>query len=140
FGRQLLRVSKPVPLADRFAVRASVAYKGSWVRRTRTFAGDNSAAKADAWFKETIGSLEAGKPLSAQLAGRIARLPNATLQRWLAERSCGSYPLAPIASSQAPDETALADGSFLVLTIELALNGVPWIGAAPLIVAKPTMR
>ena len=36
--RRLNRVSKPMPLADRFAVRASVAYKGSWVRRTRTFA------------------------------------------------------------------------------------------------------
>ena len=45
---RLNRTSQPTPLADRFAVRASVAYKGCWVRRTRTFAKD--AAKADAWF------------------------------------------------------------------------------------------
>lgn len=139
-GRQLLRVSKPVPLADPFALRASVAYKGCWIRRTRTFARDNCAAKADAWFKETIGSLDAGKPLSAQLAGRIARLPNAALRGWLAESSVGSYPLAPIASSRAIDATALVDGTFLVLTVELALDGAPWIGAAPLVVGKPTMR
>ena len=37
--RRLTRVSKPIQLADRFAVRASIAYKGAWLRRTRTFAG-----------------------------------------------------------------------------------------------------
>ena len=38
--RRLNRTSQPTPLADRFAVRASIAYKGCWVRRTRTFAKD----------------------------------------------------------------------------------------------------
>ena len=36
--RRLIRVARAMPLAGRFAVRASVAYKGSWVRRTRSFA------------------------------------------------------------------------------------------------------
>jgi hypothetical protein len=36
--RRLNRTSQPTPLAHRFAVRASIAYKGCWVRRTRTFA------------------------------------------------------------------------------------------------------
>jgi Xaa-Pro aminopeptidase len=35
---RLNRTSQPTPLAARFAIRASVAYKGAWVRRTRTFA------------------------------------------------------------------------------------------------------
>ena len=39
--RRLTRVSKPIQLADRFAVRASIAYKGAWLRRTRTFARDS---------------------------------------------------------------------------------------------------
>ena len=43
--RRLNRTSQPTPLADRFAVRASIAYKGCWVRRTRTFAKDGSARR-----------------------------------------------------------------------------------------------
>jgi hypothetical protein len=138
-NRQLLRVSRPVPLADRFAVRSSVAYKGSWVRRTRTFVRDHSAARADIWFGETIGALAPGKSLAAQLAAGIGALPGAELKSWLAEASIGSYPLAVIASSRSSDDASLADGSFLVLTVELALAGVPWIGAAPLVVGRASI-
>src|SRR4029079_1856704 len=44
--RRLTRVSKPIQLADRFAVRASIAYKGAWLRRTRTFGVDHTVARA----------------------------------------------------------------------------------------------
>jgi hypothetical protein len=54
--RRMIRVSRPALLADRFAVRASIAYKGSWVRRTRTFARDaadaKAVARADAWISQ----------------------------------------------------------------------------------------
>ena len=43
--RRLNRTSQPTPLQDRFAVRASIAYKGCWVRRTRTFAKDAGARR-----------------------------------------------------------------------------------------------
>ena len=130
------RLSKPVPLAERFAVRASIAYKGAWVRRARTFAKDASVAKAEAWLDGVARSLEAGKPIAAQLAARVNELPGATLQSWMVESCTGSYPLSVIASSRAPGKDAPANGQFLVLTIELALDGAPWIGAAPLIVGK----
>ena len=90
--------------------------------------------QADAWFNETVGSVAAGTPLAAQLAARVARLPGAELRSWLAEGSIGSYPLAAFASSRSSGGGALADGCFLVLTVELWLGGAPWIGAAPLIV------
>ena len=67
--RRLNRTSQPTPLAERFAVRASISYKGCWVRRTRTFAKDT--AKADAWLNGVARSLEAGKPISAQLAAKV---------------------------------------------------------------------
>src|SRR6202790_684270 len=44
--RRMIRVSGPLPLADRFALRASIAYKGSWVRRTHTFAKDMTERRA----------------------------------------------------------------------------------------------
>ena len=42
----------------------------------------------------------------------------------MAESCIGSYPLEAIAD-------APAAGSFLVLTVELSLGGIPWLGAAP---------
>ena len=98
--RRLNRTSQPTPLADRFAVRASIAYKGCWIRRTRTFVKDGGAAKADAWFDGVARSLEAGKPIGAQLAAKVKELPGAALQGWIAESCSGSYPLSAVASSQ----------------------------------------
>lgn len=136
-SRGFLRASTSVPLSDRFAVRASVAYKGSWVRRARTFTKDSSAVQTEAWFKDTMGLLEAGKPLASQLADRVAALPGIELRSWLAESCLGSYPLAAIASSQSTDGIAPTDGDFLVLTVELALDDAIWIGAAPSIIGRP---
>ncbi len=133
--RRLNRTSQPTPLKDRFAVRASIAYKGCWVRRTRTFAKD--AAKADAWFDGL--SIEAGKPIASQLADRLKSLPGATITSWMAESCTGSYPLSAIASSRAPAKDAPVNGQFLVLTVELTLEGAPWIGAAPLIVGQSSL-
>jgi hypothetical protein len=138
--RRLNRTSQPTPLKDRFAVRASIAYKGCWVRRTRTFAKDGSTAKADAWFDGVVRSIEAGMPLTAQLADRTKQLPGAVLESWMAESCTGSYPLAVVASSRTAGSAALPAGQFLVLTVELTLNGAPWLGSAPLIVGQTHVR
>jgi hypothetical protein len=129
--RRLIRVSGTLPLAGRFAVRASVAYKGAWVRRIRSFARDEAAqrayAAADAWLASAASAIEGGKPLEAQLAAQLKALPGASLRMAMAESSIGSYPLAAI--SDAPPA-----GSFLVLTVELSLGGIPWLGATPVFV------
>ena len=130
--RRLIRVSGSLPLAARFAVRASVAYKGAWVRRISSFARDEAAqrayAAADAWLSRVASSIEAGTPLEAQLAARVKELPGASLRHWMAESSIGSYPLEAV--TDAP-----VAGSFLVLTVELSLGGLPWLGATPAFVA-----
>ena len=130
--RRLIRVSGTLPLANRFAVRASVAYKGAWVRRIKSFARDEAAqrvyADADAWLTRIASSIEPGKPLDVQLAVHLKALPNASLRSWMAESSIGSYPLAAV--TDAPPA-----GSFLVLTVELSLDGMPWLGATPAFVA-----
>jgi hypothetical protein len=130
---RLNRTSKPDPLSERFAVRASIAYKGCWIRRTRTFA--DHAAAANAWFDGLVHAVEA-KPLDAQLLAALKKLPGATLKAWMAESCIGSYPLSVVASSRPPANAAPANGEFLVLTVELLLDGAPWIGAAPLIVGR----
>lgn len=133
---RMIRISSPRPLGARFALRASVAYKGSWVRRTRTFAkdvaGQEFVARADAWFAELTTSIGSGRSIGAQLAERIGALPGTALKSWLAESPLGSYPLEPIASARAPDRDGLPAGGFAVLTVELVREGVAWLGAAPL--------
>jgi hypothetical protein len=135
--RRLNRISRPARLTDRFAVRASVAYKGSWIRRTRTYAKDRSAADADAWFKELIGGMQVGQPLTEQISMHLGALRGARLENWMAESCIGSYPLSPIALSDSPGRDAAA-GRFLVLTVALSLEQGPWIGAAPFIAGEPS--
>jgi Xaa-Pro aminopeptidase len=132
---RLIRATPARPLAEAFALRASIAYKGSWVRRTRTFARDPAryaaVARADDWLKAVAAAIEPRKPLPAQLAARIGTLPGARIESFLAESSIGSYPLEVIASSRVGDINLPIDHGFVVLTVELAIDGVRWLGAAP---------
>jgi hypothetical protein len=132
---RLLRLSRPVSLAERYAVRASVAYKGCWVRRVRTFGG-SLTADADAWFERGVRTIAAGQPIASQLAARMDELPGATLASWMAESCTGSYPLSMMASSRSAGAAVPVEGQFLVLTAELSLDGAPWLGAAPLFVGQ----
>ena len=116
-------------------MRASIAYKGAWLRRTRTFAGDDKVvARADAWFEGVIRGIEAGKPISGQLAAHVEALSDATLEFWMVEGCVGSYPLSVIASSRMPGRDAPIEDGFFVLTIGLSLHGGHWIGTAPMMV------
>jgi hypothetical protein len=137
--RRLLRIVKPTPLGKRFTVRASVAYKGAWVRRIRTFAKDEAdrtaMARADAWLGETAGTIDHAKPLPAQLTARVSALRGARLQSWMAEACVGSYPLQMVAGSDGA--VAFPPGDFFVLTVTLTIDGVPWIGAMPVVKAPP---
>src|SRR4051794_24484600 len=132
--RRMIRVSKPALLADRFAVRASIAYKGSWVRRTRTFTRNAAAvpavSRADAWLEQAVRTIASDRPLAAQIAAQLARLPGAELKSWMVESCMGSYPLEVVASSASPGAAALPAGSFFVLSVELAIDGASWLGAA----------
>jgi len=60
-------------------VRASVAYKGCWVRRTRTFAKDDAdrrtISRAEVWLDRVTRSLEADKPLASQIMVRLKDFP-----------------------------------------------------------------
>ena len=139
---RMIRVAGSLPLADRFAVRASVAYKGAWVRRVRSFARDAAArrafAQAEAWLGRVASSIEPGQELAAQIAGYAKGLAGATLRNWMAESCIGSYPLESIAGSDTDTTVAVRD-SFLVLTIALSLGGIPWLGVAPAIVGRTSI-
>jgi hypothetical protein len=141
--RRLIQVSGPVPLARRFAVRASIAYKGAWVRRTRSFARDPQGAKAmasaDEWLPQALRSLHELLPSRSYstVAASFALLRAehyARMNSWMAESCIGSYPLEVVATLPVHGEEGPAPGTFLVLSVELAIDDVPWLGAAPMFV------
>jgi len=142
--RRLIQVSGPVPLARRFAVRASIAYKGAWVRRTRSFARDpqgaSAIASADEWLAQLASSwVFAGQPLKSCIATPLVMLrakEHVFRRSWMAESCKGSYPLEVVDSSRSPGSDALVAGTFLVTSIELTVDDVPWLGAAPVLVRQ----
>src|SRR5262245_2883193 len=135
--RRMIRATPSLALGAVFALRASIAYKGCWVRRTRTFAtgaaGQAAVARAEVWFAQWVPSIASGKSLGEQIAA-AARSLGAQPNDWMAESCLGSYPLQVIASSRSPSNGAPATGDFVVLSLALTIDGIPWLGAASLLV------
>jgi hypothetical protein len=132
---RVIRISKPTLLGRRFAVRASIAYKGVWVRCTRTFARDaedrTGLARAAAWLDATCATLDPAKPLAGQIKEHLGKLPGARLQDWMAEACVGSYPLQVVASADSSQQP-LATSDAAVLTLSLTVDGVPWLATRPI--------
>jgi hypothetical protein len=140
--RRLIQVSGPVPLARRFAVRASIAYKGAWVRRTKSVARDPQGARAmasaDAWLAEMASYISARDTLASQIRCNghvLLRAAEVHCRSWMVESCKGSYPLEVVDSSRSPDRDGQLPGTYLVLSVDLTVDDVPWLGAAPVFVA-----
>ena len=118
-----------------FAIRLSVARKGSWVRRTVTLARDAEEqsifAAADAAFARALASpstADAVKALQHGFPGKVTA--------WTVEASIGSYPLEVVASSGG---TGAFSGIVPVSVVSAAadLNGVRWQASGPVIAETP---
>lgn len=130
--RRFLRLSGDRPLGRRFAIRATVAYKGSWARRTKTYSQDSkdrlAIERADTWFQALAGRISPSRPFHDQVASAAAGLPSAKLIDWLAEAPVGTRPLAVVDSSAAPSET-FTPAPALILTVALTIENMAWCGA-----------
>jgi hypothetical protein len=130
--RRFLRLSGARPLGRRFAIRATVAYKGAWIRRIQTYASDDSdgfaIARADSWFKDFAAKIDRNRTVGEQISASLTGLSGARLTGWMAEGPLGTRPLAMVASSKTPNEMTLRT-PVLVMTIALNVDGVPWSGA-----------
>src|SRR5262249_41776415 len=111
----------------------------AWIRRTQTFARDAAAksvaARGAAWLDQVVRAITADRPIAAQLAAQVEKLTGARLETFMAESSIGTYPLEVVASSRAPDKDAPVAGPFLVISVEMTIDGTPWLGAAPAFVS-----
>lgn len=127
-GAGFLRADTVGPLGDNFAARVSLAYKGAWTRRARSFAKD---AALQAQFDEAdrcLAKFQAPTqgPLGPAVAAHFVSL--GPLTNWSAEQPRGSYPLAAVADDVGGAE-GLASAAPFVLSVELALQGRRWIGS-----------
>jgi hypothetical protein len=130
--RRFLRLSGERPLGRRFAIRATVAYKGSWVRHAVTYSKDREDRRAiecaDASLKAFGKRHLPSRSLRDQIVSADAGLPKANLLDWLAEAAVGTRPLAVIDSAAAPSK-AYRPAPALILSVSATIDGMPWCGA-----------
>ena len=119
---RLRRIEGDPSLGRRFAVRASVAYKGSWVRRTVTVDRDGAVSEA----------------AQAIFAGAIARLPSdralSQLSSFLVEGCRIAQPLEALIGSRVAAPRAPTAGAVVSVQASIEVEGRPVILGAPALV------
>jgi hypothetical protein len=118
---RFLRLEGPATLADEYAVRATVAYKGTWVRMVRTVVrGDSKGLVAAA---------------TAQFAAAVAELPKldkfAAMRTYLIETARTAQPLEAVAGSAVPHAQAFLPGAIVTVQAVAVIDGTPILLGAP---------
>jgi hypothetical protein len=127
--------SGDAPLGAAYAVRASVAYKGSWVRRTRTLLreeGRNPAAGAPC-------GRAAGA--AARFAAAVAQLPDprglAQFASFLVEGCRMAQPLEPLMGTRIAASLPLVAGAVVSVQAAIIEDGQPILIGAPALIGGP---
>jgi hypothetical protein len=120
----LLRLEGTARLGRSYAVRVSVAYKGTWVRMLRTVSRDPAAAPEIAAANE-------------RFAGAVALLPGIEglrgLRSWLIEGCRATQPLEPLAGAMIQDAITPAPGT--IVTVQTTID----TPAGPVLVGGPAL-
>ena len=118
----LHRIEGNIGLGAAFAFRATVAYKGLWVRMVRTLLREEHRAAA---LDEAL----------TRLAEAAAGLPSNTgftnLQQWLVEGCRSAAPLEPLMGSGVPHSVTPAPGSSSRCRSLVKIDGLPILLGAP---------
>jgi Xaa-Pro aminopeptidase len=125
--RRLRRIEGEVALGERFALRATVAYKGTWIRLTRTFPRDDAVRPQE--------------EAAARLAAAVAKLPRAdgfaSFSSWLVEGCRIAQPLEPLMGSRVATAHALAPGALVSVQVACEIESRPLLVGAPALVGRP---
>jgi hypothetical protein len=123
--RCLRRIEGEAAVGDTFAVRATVAYKGTWVRVLRTLTRDGTVPEEAA---------------TARLASAVAKLPSedgfAGFSSWLVEGCRIAQPLEPLMGSRVGTLHPLAPGALVSVQASLEIDGAPLLIGAPALIGK----
>jgi hypothetical protein len=119
---RLLRIEGETALGRRFSVRASVAYKGSWVRRVVTVDRDGAVPHA----------------AEAVFADAIARLPSdhvlSRFSSYLVEGSRTAQPLEALMGSRVTAPCPPVAGAVVSVQAFIEVGGQPALFGAPVLV------
>jgi hypothetical protein len=118
--QRLVRIEQQPPaLGPSFALRATVAYKGVWVRLTRTFGASNGA------LAEATG----------QLAAAVSNLPDdrgfKDYASWLVEGCRVAQPLEPLMGSKVAEPLRPVAGAVVSVQATIKADGSPVVLGAP---------
>jgi Xaa-Pro aminopeptidase len=117
---RLRRIEGEMALGESFALRATVAYKGAWIRLVRTFWRDGAMLDAAA---------------TAQLAAAVAELPSArgfaSASSWLVEGCRIAQPLEPLLGSGVTEPHAPAPRALVSVQAGFEIDGRPILVGAP---------
>ena len=123
--RRLIRIEGDMALGESFALRATVAYKGTWIRLVRTFRRD--------------GAIESGEA-AARLATAVAELPSArgfaALSSWLVEGCRIAQPLEPLMGSRVSEPRPPLPRALVSVQASLEIDGAPLLIGAPALIGK----
>ena len=120
---RLRRIESGAQLGESFALRASVAYKGTWVRLVRSFTDKLRHDEATARFAAAVAQL----PQAYAFAG---------FSSWLIEGCRIAQPLAPLLGSRMHEQGALAPHALVSVQASLVIDGRPVLLGAPALLGR----
>jgi len=122
--RRLMRIEGEPVLGRRFSVRASVAYKGSWVRRVVTVDRDGAARDAAEAFADAVAQLPSDRALS-QFS-------------WFLVEACRmAQPLEPLMGSHIASPRPPVAGAVVSVQACLEIDAQPVLIGAPALIGAP---
>jgi hypothetical protein len=123
------RLEGDLPLAGRYAVELSIAYKATWVRVARCFSSNapRSWLDAERWTADW----------ATRITGDAVGPPPGVTTFWSLDACVGSKPFSVVASAAGPRGTVSA-GTLACFSIKLQLPDGPWLAGAPIVIGSGT--
>lgn len=124
-ARHFVRLEGAAPLGASYAIRATVAYKGAWVRAARTVFRDERRAGIATAAAERLAASVAGLPGTQGFAGMAS---------WLVEGCRVAQPLEPLLGARIAEPRPPAPGALVSVQACLEHDGEPvLLGGAALL-------
>ena len=118
------RIEGEAALGKTFALRATVAYKGTWIRLVRSVCEAAIAQEAAARFAQAVASL----PSDRGFAG---------FRSWLVEGCRMAQPLDPLIGSRLGEGYPPPPGALVSVQAALAVDGQTVLLGAPALIGQP---
>jgi hypothetical protein len=118
------RIEGEVALGKTFALRATVAYKGTWVRLVRSMCEAAIMREASARFAQAVASLPSGRGFAG-------------FRSWLVEGCCMAQPLDPLIGSRLGEGHPPLPGALVSVQAALAVDGQAVLLGAPALIGQP---